>query len=54
MKQKEKKWTYVNKWYIILPLAFLMVIYLVRVPSRALFYSPCICRGFFTWESGWL
>ena len=22
MKQKEKKWTYVNKWYIILPIAF--------------------------------
>ena len=40
MKQKEKKWTYVNKWYIILPIAFLMVIYLIPL-CRMLWLSIC-------------
>ena len=38
--KKEKKWTYVNKWYIILPFIFLLVIYLIPL-VRMLWLSIC-------------
>ena len=37
---KEKKWTYVNKWYVIIPLAFLLIIYLIPL-ARMLWLSIC-------------
>lgn len=37
-KNSEKRWTYVNKWYLIMPLAYLIIIYLIPL-FRLLYMS---------------
>lgn len=37
-RRPEKKWTYVNKWYLIVPLVFLTIFYLIPL-GRLLVYS---------------